>query len=123
MNPHQQAAGLPQPHAANAAAKNGAVSHRAAADNGAPGLKLGRRRPGLLARTSTSREFVERKFIKGDLDLREECPTRDKLLEDGKQRRGKVPRESHAEWIPPKNRPNPVAVSYTHLTLPTIYSV
>ena len=108
MNPHQQAAGLPQPHAANAAAKNGALSHRAAADNGAPGLKLGRRRPGLLARTSTSREFVERKFIQGDLDLREECPTRDKLLEDGKQRRGKVPRESHAEWIPPKNRPNPV---------------
>jgi len=42
------------------------------------------------------------------VDLREEGPTRDKLLEDGKQCRRKVPRESHAEWIPPKNRPNPV---------------
>jgi uncharacterized protein (DUF2252 family) len=42
------------------------------------------------------------------VDLREEGPTREKLLEEGKKRRGKVPRESHAEWIPPKNRPNPV---------------
>ncbi len=64
--------------------------------------------PGLLRRTSTSREFVERETITGDVDLREEGPTSEKLAEEGRQRRGKVPRESHAEWIPPRNRPNPV---------------
>ena len=62
-----------------------------------------------MKKTSNSREYVEHKIISGDLDLRLEGPSRDKLREDGRQRRVKVPRESHAEWIPPKNRPDPVA--------------
>ena len=109
MNSNQQAAGLAQGQATHAPGKNGALSHRAVAGNGSPDLKLGRKGPGLRARTSGSREIVERKIVARDVDLREEGPTRDKLLEDGKQCRRKVPRESHAEWIPPKNRPNPVA--------------
>jgi uncharacterized protein (DUF2252 family) len=62
-----------------------------------------------MEKTSNSRAFVERKIISGDLNLREEGFAREKLYEEGKQRRGKVPRESHAEWIPPENRPDPVA--------------
>jgi len=109
MTSHRQAAGLSQAQAVHVPGKNGALSHRAVAGNGSPDLKLGRKGPGLRARTSGSREIVERKIVARDVDLREEGPTRDKLLEDGKQCRRKVPRESHAEWIPPKNRPNPVA--------------
>jgi hypothetical protein len=62
-----------------------------------------------MVRKSSSREYVEHRIISGDLDLRQEGPSRDKLREDGRQRRLKVPRESHAEWVPPKDRPNPVA--------------
>jgi uncharacterized protein (DUF2252 family) len=114
MNPHQEAAGKQHAHAGAAPAKNGAISQGTAVGNGSPGLEPGRKRPGPLPRTSSSREFVTHKVISGkmvglDVDLRREGPTRDKLREDGRQRRARVPRESHAEWIAPKNRPDPVA--------------
>lgn len=63
-----------------------------------------------MAQMSKSTEFVDPKIVIGDLDLRAEGPSRIKLYEQGKQLRVKVPRESHADWTPPKNRPDPVSI-------------
>jgi len=37
-------------------------------------------------------------------------PSREELLARGKALREKCPRKSHADWNPPKNRPDPVAL-------------
>jgi hypothetical protein len=63
-----------------------------------------------MRKMRSSGRYVEKKFIERDLDLREESVSQEKLYEDGNQRRAKVPWESHAEWIPPRNRPDPVAI-------------
>ncbi len=62
-----------------------------------------------MRKAGGSRTYVEKKIVAGDLDLREEGLSRDRLYEVGRQSRVKIPRESHSEWSPPKGRPNPVA--------------
>jgi len=52
---------------------------------------------------------IDRQLISGDLDLGQEGRSREELRRDGKRLRKKAPRESLAEWKPPKNRPDPVA--------------
>lgn len=63
-----------------------------------------------MKKTNHSRGYVEKEIVEGKLDLRQEGSTRQQLVEDGKQRRLKIPRESHAEWTPPKGRPDPVSI-------------
>jgi uncharacterized protein (DUF2252 family) len=45
-----------------------------------------------------------------NLDLRAERPSWEMLRDIGKRLRTGVPRESHAEWAPPKKRPDPVDI-------------
>ena len=54
-------------------------------------------------------ERIDRQLISGNLDLSQEGRSREELRRDGKRLRERVPRESMAEWKPPKNRPDPVA--------------
>ena len=64
-----------------------------------------------IAKTRKPAEFVgDSKIVTGDLDLSTEGPSRDELRAQGRQCRGKVPREDHAEWNPPKDRPDPVSI-------------
>ena len=85
LNSHREGPNLQHAHATHAG--NGTASHGVAAGN----------------------EFVERQIVVREVDLREEGPTRDKLLQEDKRRRETVPRESHADWSAPRNRPDPVA--------------
>ena len=50
----------------------------------------------------------EGRFVRKAIDLRAERFSRESLLEQGKQCRTDVPRESHATWTPPANRPSAV---------------
>jgi hypothetical protein len=54
-----------------------------------------------MKESSSFKTYVERKLMEGDLNLREEGFLREKLYENGRQRRAKPSRESRAEWIPP----------------------
>jgi uncharacterized protein (DUF2252 family) len=63
-----------------------------------------------MAKTTKPVDYADKKIVAGDLDLRVEGPSRINLYQQGKQLRVKVPRESHAGWIPPKNRPDPVSI-------------
>jgi len=57
---------------------------------------------------STAQNPFEQGIAEGDLDLRKAGPSIDELHEEGKQLRKRIPRESHAQWIRRKNRPDPV---------------
>src|SRR4051812_10683048 len=62
-----------------------------------------------MAKAVKADSAIDRKMISGQLDLREEGATREQLFELGKRLKAEVALERHAEWFPPKNRPNPVA--------------
>ena len=53
-------------------------------------------------------ETFELGMVTGKLDLGKAGPSTEELHDYGKRLRKNVPRESHAEWIRPKNRPDPV---------------